>query len=59
MRGFEVREVTVETFDGGLENARDVVLEKVDAVLVLRLAVIVKIKTTAPPPRVMPSMLFY
>ena len=56
MRGSEVREVTVETFGVGLENARYVVLERVDDILLLCLAVIVKVRTTTPPPRLTPSM---
>lgn len=46
----------VETFGVGLENARYVVLERVDDILLLCLVVIVKVKTTASPPRLTPSM---
>ena len=49
----------VETFDAGLENTRDdVVLERVDGILVLCLAVIVKGKMAAALPSRMSSMSF-
>ena len=51
--------MTVETFDAGLENTRDdVVLETVDGILVLCLAVIVKGKAATALPLRMSSVSF-